>query len=352
MTARSRIREWQPDCSKTRVAARARSSSTASSAACRASARSTREATPERHGVDVVRDVAYATTASSEHRLDVYRPRRARAGPAPDRALRARRRLPHPLEGHALADGARVRAARLPRLQHRATGSRPRTRFPAAIEDVCDVARVGASTNAAQLGRRRSTRIVLAGESAGANLVTSLALACCYERDEPFARRVFDAGIVPRAVLPACGIFQVSDVQRFARRKRGLPAASSLDRLEEVARRLPRAPRRRTAVLELADPLCLFERGAPPARALPPFFLPVGHRGSAARRHPPHAPRARAARRRRPRRASIRARSTRSTRSCSARARARAGTTRSSSSIVTARWTSTDRPGTAPDGPG
>ena len=34
-------------------------------------------ARPERHGVEVLRDIAYLDTGRPEHRLDVYRPRRA-----------------------------------------------------------------------------------------------------------------------------------------------------------------------------------------------------------------------------------------------------------------------------------
>ena len=52
----------------------------------------------------------------------------------------------------------------------------------------------------------------------GANLVTALTVAACYPRSEPYAERVFDTGITPVAVLPACGILQVTDSRRFARR--------------------------------------------------------------------------------------------------------------------------------------
>lgn len=150
----------------------------------------------------------------------------------------------------------------------------PEHRFPAAIEDVC-LAFTWMARHAAEWGGD-PTRLVLAGESAGANLVTSLALATSYERPEPFARAVWDTGLVPRAVLPACGIFQVSDVARFARRKPGFSRFLA-DRLEEVERGyLGPEPSAHGPTLDFADPLVWLERAEEAQRPLPPFFLPVG----------------------------------------------------------------------------
>ncbi len=150
----------------------------------------------------------------------------------------------------------------------------PRHPFPAALEDTCAAYRY-LLAHAARLGGDPG-RVVLAGESAGANLVASLALACCSERPEPFARAVFAAGAVPRAVLPACGVFQVSDPGRFGRR-RPLPAWVR-DRLEEVSESyLGGAPADPT-LRELADPLLVLERDGALARPLPPFFLAAGTR--------------------------------------------------------------------------
>jgi acetyl esterase len=146
--------------------------------------------------------------------------------------------------------------------------------FPAAVEDV-SAAFAWVVRNAASYGGDL-TRLVLAGESAGANLVTTLALSTVYPREELVARRVFDANVVPRAVVPACGIFQVSDVARIARDKPHMSRFLA-DRLEEVeSAYLGRDPSRHGALLDLADPLVWAERCEAPARPLPPFFLPVG----------------------------------------------------------------------------
>lgn len=228
---------------------------------------------PERHGIEVRRDLPYAPGSTlPEHRLDVYRPS-GRSGPLPivlyvhGGGFRILSKDTHWIMGLSFAR----RGYLVFNVSYRLA---PRHRFPAAVEDVA-AAYLWVVRHAEQHGGDLS-RLVLAGESAGANLVTSLALQTVYEREELFARRVFQTGVVPRAVLPACGIFQVSDVQRLARRKPKL-SRFLLDRLEEVEQAyLGPDPSRHGALLDFADPLVWLERGDPPARPLPPFFLPVG----------------------------------------------------------------------------
>src|SRR5262249_10923996 len=119
-------------------------------------------------------------------------------------------------------------------------------------------------------------RIVLAGESAGANLVTSLAIAAAWRRPEPFARAVYDSGIQLRAVLPACGMLQASDGARFARKRR-LPFFIA-DRITEVSTGyLAGADASRQGGLELADPVVVLEKATgAQERPLPPMFTFVG----------------------------------------------------------------------------
>ncbi|MCC6875397.1 MAG: alpha/beta hydrolase [Sandaracinaceae bacterium] len=232
-------------------------------------------ARPERHGVEVIRDLAYAEESEhAEHRLDVYRPREIDS-PRPvvlyvhGGGFRILSKDTHWVMGLAFARRGYV----VFNVSYRLAPEHP---FPAGIEDV-SLAYRWAVEHAARFGGDPS-RLAFAGESAGANLVTALALATVYEREEPFAKRVFDTGVVPHAVLPACGIFQVSDVARFARRKKTFPRFL-LDRLEEVEHAyLGRDARKHAAMLDFADPVRWLERGEPPRRALPPFFLPVGTR--------------------------------------------------------------------------
>jgi acetyl esterase len=146
----------------------------------------------------------------------------------------------------------------------------PRFPFPAAVTDACAAYEWVVRHAPAYHGDL--SRFVIAGESAGANLATTLAIAACYERPEPYAKRVFATGVVPKVVLPACGILQVSDPGRFARRKK-LPSWVS-DRIHEVSDSYLRG--HDGAPPELADPLLILEQAKAPARPLPPFFAACG----------------------------------------------------------------------------
>jgi len=224
-----------------------------------------------RDRVEIFRDIPYLDSGRLEHRLDVYRPRVA---PAPWPAVlyihgggfRILSKDSHWLMGLRFAQAGYV----LFNINYRLAPAHP---FPAALEDACAaytwLAREGASYGA------DLSRLVTTGESAGGNLATALAIAACTRRAEPFARVVFETGLVPRAVVPACAILQVSDTARLRRRFPRLPAYMADRALvcEEAYLGGTRA-----ACLELADPLLLLERGGPFDRPLPPFFAPCGTR--------------------------------------------------------------------------
>lgn len=241
-------------------------------------------ARPDRHAVEHIPNYGYIEGSTlREHLLDVWRPI---ASPTSLEVPPRYEGPPWPVVFYVHGGGFRILSKDTHWMMGLGFARRgfvvfnvsyrlgPRHRFPAPLEDVCG-AFEWVLENARSFGGD-PTRIVLAGESAGANLATSLALTLAYERPEPFARRMFDIEVAPRAVVPACGVFQVSDIERLHRRK---PHMSSLvvDRLLEVEEAyLGRGPR--PFSLDLADPVVLLERGAPPARPLPPFFLPVGTR--------------------------------------------------------------------------
>lgn len=228
---------------------------------------------PEAHGVSVLRDVGYSERSfAAEHHLDVYRPTDL-DGPAPavlyihGGAFRILSKDTHWLMGLAFASRGYV----VFNVGYRLA---PRHPFPAAVHDVAEafewMARRGPDYGA------DLDRVVIAGESAGANLATSLTLMTCYRREEDFARRVFDTGVVPVAAAPACGVFQVSDMQRYRRRKPDFPRFVS-ERFDEMSQGyLGPEPAGHGPLLDLADPLTWLEREQAPDRPLPPFFLPVG----------------------------------------------------------------------------
>ena len=229
------------------------------------------KARPTRHGVAVEPNVAYKPGGNPAHLLDIWRPVGAPVGQA----------LPTLFYVHG--GGFRIlskdthwvmalhfarRGWQVVSINYRLAPQYP---FPAAIEDTCD-AYVWLVQHAAELGVDLG-HLVLAGESAGANLVTSLAVALTFPRPEPFAQRAFATGVLPRAVLPACGILQVTDVDRVARRKPQMTQFTA-DRLHEVADGyLGKAPH---GDVTLADPLLLLESDTPTSRPLPPMFAGVG----------------------------------------------------------------------------
>jgi len=227
-------------------------------------------ARPQRHGVEVVKDIPYLADGSPDHLLDIYRPTGS-DGPWPvvlyahGGGFRILSKDTHWVMGLAFARRGFI----VFNINYRLA---PRHRYPAALEDTVAAFR-WMIANAGQYGADLD-RLVLAGESAGANLVTSLTLCCCYQRPEPLARSVWDTGQRPRCVIPACGLFQVSNPERFGQRRR-VPAWV-MDRLMEVSRAYLGDPP--AATLDLADPLVVLERGQPPHRSLPPFLIQVGTR--------------------------------------------------------------------------
>lgn len=229
-------------------------------------------ADPDHHGVEVLRDVPYTTSQREHHTLDVYRPRDRGHGPLPvvlyvhGGGFRILSKDTHWVMGLRFARHGYL----VFNINYRLAPVHP---YPAAIHDACEALR-WVVDNAERFGGDAGN-LTLAGESAGANLVTSLAICATTPRPEPWARAVFDADIPLRAVLPACGLLQASDAGRFARRRK-LPTYIA-DRIEEVSDSyLGGVSADGPGGVELADPLLLLERDAPTARPLPPFFTFVG----------------------------------------------------------------------------
>jgi acetyl esterase len=221
--------------------------------------------------VQVHRNVPYVGSGRKSHVLDVYVPQ-AMKGPLPvvlyvhGGAFMWGSKDTHFMFGQLWARAGYV----VFNINYRLA---PRHPYPAAIEDACEALR-WVHDNAARYGGD-PRRIALAGEAAGANLVLGLTIACCSRRTEPWAEALYEAEIVPRAVVAASGLLQVSHARRFSLRH-NLPA---------IARRLlhllpdayvdlsaPREP----GELDFLDPLLVFESDYRFERPLPGFFLPVG----------------------------------------------------------------------------
>jgi len=226
---------------------------------------------PARHGIHCLHDVAYGPHPA--HRLDAWIP----PGPGP-----------HPVAVYAHGGAFRVlsrhthwmMALSLARLgfvvyniDYRLAPAHP---YPAAVEDVLRAWR-WVHAHAASHGGDLS-RTVMAGESAGANLSAAVTLATCWQRPEPFAAETFAATPPPRRVLAAYGFFQASETRRYWQDtrhpwpfRRRIKSAGA-DYLGAAS------TQHRPGWGDLADPVTYLERQPPPARPLPPFFLPVGGR--------------------------------------------------------------------------
>lgn len=215
-------------------------------------------------------DVPYVPGAAVQ-RLDVWRPDQA-DGPLPvllylhGGGFRIGSKRMHWMFG---AGYARLGfAVFLPdyRLQRHPGGAA----WPNAFEDARDALR-WVLDHAHEHGADPSRGLVVAGESAGANLTLALGLAAALDLDQPEARTVRALRPPLTALLPACGLLQVSRPERYLDRD-DIPAWMK-DRIRVSCRAyLPDGDPTGKA---LADPLCVLEAAAP-GFAFPPVHAPVG----------------------------------------------------------------------------
>ncbi len=226
------------------------------------------------HDVVVRRDIAYTDSGDEQHRLDVYRPDDGRSYPAVlyvhGGGFRILSKDTHWMMAKTLARQGHV----VFNIDYRLA---PQHKYPAAAEDTA-AAYLWMLDHAVQYGAD-ATKAVVAGESAGANLITALTVAATIERAEPWAREVFERGVVPAASVPTCGILQVSDPLRIERRKNKTISKFVRDRLLEAADAyLPNADLTPASTPLMADPLRVLERIERTDRPLPPIFAAVGTR--------------------------------------------------------------------------
>lgn len=221
----------------------------------------------QRH-ITIHRNVPYGPFA--HQKLDVVGPR-AGAGPCPivlymhGGGFNVLSKESHWMMATALA----LRGARVFNIDYRLA---PRHPYPAALRDVM-TAYAWLLSHAAGWGGRPP--IVVAGESAGANLALSLSLAATRHRPEPGTRAVWALARPPDACLALCGLLQVTDTRRFRPEGWTAPAVRLRLRLVEAAYGAPV-----TGAPSLADPLRVLEDAPNPegARRFPPTWVSVGTR--------------------------------------------------------------------------
>ena len=236
---------------------------------------------PERHGVEVEHDVIYGPHGDW-NTLDIYRPvHRPKPWPVVfyvhGGAFHLLSKDTHWLMGLVFARFGYLCV----NISYRLAPKHP---YPAAVEDTCAAYR-WLNDNIEELGGDRN-RVAVAGESAGGNLITALALAACQPRPEPWAKAVYDLNLVPRAVMPFCAILEVTRPERFSQRKPNLPFWVDGMLRDAAMAYLHQRAHEPSVETELADPIRVLEAaaGVPHEldarfpRGLPPFFAPVGTR--------------------------------------------------------------------------
>ncbi len=221
-----------------------------------------------RAGTRRIEDVEYARHGGQAQCLDLHVP--AGSGPHPvlvylhGGAFAMASKRTH----RALAEAYAARGWLVCNVDYRLA---PKFPYPAAAEDAC----AAWTWIAREIGHHGGDprHIVLAGESAGANLALVVALACATPRPEPWAAQLHRAPLRPAALLLYYGFLQASEPQRYRR-----PGVSGLAAhvAEDAARSyLGATAARHDPSRALADPLCVVE-GLSTAPGLPPSFIACG----------------------------------------------------------------------------
>jgi len=215
--------------------------------------------------IERYRDLDYLDTHCSEHTLDVYRPTDQKVRPVVIHVhgggFQILSKDTHWMIAEAFAREGYVVA----NINYRLS---PEHKYPKPLIDVARAIQ-WVVQNIERYGGDPS-KIILAGESAGANLITSAAIAMTTRRQERWARELFELGIAPTALVPACGMLQVSDPERML--GDGSPRVVFNEVAQASRAYLPQGE------AALADPLLRIEEGLELARPWPDTFIVAGGR--------------------------------------------------------------------------
>ena len=224
-------------------------------------------ANPKLYGLHTEKNIPYRNTSQPEHCLDIMRPKNAH-GPLPvlfyihGGGFRLLSKDTHLFFAMMFAKKGFL----VVNINYRLAPAHP---FPAAIEDTC-AAYKWMVKNIAQYGGD-TDRIIVSGESAGGNLATSLAIATCQQQPEPYAKEVFDLGVVPKALIPACGYLEITRPERY--HTGGLWGELTQGVMRILEKEYLPQPH---LAGPLNNPLPFLEESTPTERPFPPCFIPVG----------------------------------------------------------------------------
>jgi acetyl esterase len=221
-------------------------------------------------GVDVERDIPYRRGGDPAHLLDIYRPQGVE-GPLPvmlyihGGGFRILSKDTHWMFGAGYAK----RGFLVFNVNYRLA---PKGIFPDQVVDVA-MALQWVMEHAEEYGGDLS-RLVYGGESAGANLSLAMMIAGSWKRPEPYAQIVWEAAPKPLAVLPHCGMLQVSDAERYLDNEK-LPVWIR-DRIATVCKGYLPDSSGDADRFAFADPVVFLEKAGPPDRPLPAVFSVCG----------------------------------------------------------------------------
>ncbi|MBK8255205.1 MAG: alpha/beta hydrolase [Polyangiaceae bacterium] len=230
---------------------------------------------PGRHGVRVVRDLPYLPTGLTSHLLDVYIPE----DDLPQGQLRPAVMYIH---GGAFCmlskDTHRVMALPFAKRGYVVFNVNyrlgPHNLYPSPLEDVT-AALHWVLDNARSHGADPN-RLIIAGESAGGNLVTALTYLSTHPVEEPFARALFERNPPIKASIPIYGFLDLTHMERFLNRPR-VPDWAKREVMTAATSYLGKNVLEAAQKHPLASPLRLLESPAVQgSRPLPPFFIACG----------------------------------------------------------------------------
>ncbi|MEM6731024.1 MAG: alpha/beta hydrolase [Myxococcota bacterium] len=221
--------------------------------------------------VERISDLAYETGGGYERTLDVYRPR-DRSGVLPavvyihGGAFRVLSKDSHWLMGTQFASAGCVCF----NINYRLAPANP---YPAALEDVARALQW--IVEHAALYDADPEQLVVAGESAGANLSLAYTAGACLPSQEPIADRIKSLGIVPKVIMPNCGILEATRPERFENDPR-VRSWWVMDRIRTVSKSYTPGWKSGDPAVGLADPLVMMESDLEFEREWPATFIGCG----------------------------------------------------------------------------
>lgn len=222
---------------------------------------------PMTHDVEVISHVPYLPSGSHFHMLDVYRLQRMQKQAPVVLYIHGGGFSMLSKESHWIMALMFARAGYVVfNINYTLSTSAP---FPAAVEDSLSALKF-VLENADVYGGS-AEEIIVAGESAGANLALSVALSACHSNvSNSLANEIYSLKPKIKALMLGCGLYEVGNIERF----RGKIPDIFLPILEHISETYLGSSL--IGQRPLADPLSFLESSEKLMREMPSVFLFCG----------------------------------------------------------------------------